>query len=220
MHQFINALESLALLLLAMHILFACKQAPEHNHQHPSVNLHYSDYGPYLFPSKHPDQVILNLTENPLRGVAVNWRTDTTVHTGSAQVSEATHGPEFRDHARTIMGSTDLFTNKYGEEPEVSAHFHSAIIDGLVPGMTYVYRVGIDTVWSEWFQIKIPDVENDGVSFIYFGDAQNEVKSMWSRVIRKAYSTMPEVDFMLHAGDLINRSNRDLEWAEWFYAGA
>ncbi|HTE31095.1 MAG TPA: metallophosphoesterase, partial [Chryseolinea sp.] len=28
------------------------------------------------------------------------------------------------------------------------------------------------------------------------------------------------VDFMLHAGDLINRSDVDAEWGEWFYAGS
>lgn len=43
---------------------------------------------------------------------------------------------------------------------------------------------------------------------------------MWSRVIREAYTTMPKADFMLHAGDLINRANRDVEWGEWFYAGS
>jgi DNA repair exonuclease SbcCD nuclease subunit len=42
---------------------------------------------------------------------------------------------------------------------------------------------------------------------------------MWSRVIREAYKTLPKVDFMLHAGDLINRHDRDVEWGEWFYAG-
>jgi 3',5'-cyclic AMP phosphodiesterase CpdA len=29
---------------------------------------------------------------------------------------------------------------------------------------------------------------------------------------------MPDMDFMIHAGDLVNRANRDSEWGEWFYA--
>ena len=56
-------------------------------------------------------------------------------------------------------------------------------------------------------------------SFIYFGDAQNDLKSRWSRTIRGAYSKMPKADFLLHAGDLVNRANNDHEWGEWFYAG-
>ncbi|MGK0493940.1 MAG: hypothetical protein ACJAU2_000316 [Maribacter sp.] len=29
---------------------------------------------------------------------------------------------------------------------------------------------------------------------------------------------MPDVDFMLHAGDLINHSEANVEWGEWFHA--
>jgi 3',5'-cyclic AMP phosphodiesterase CpdA len=42
---------------------------------------------------------------------------------------------------------------------------------------------------------------------------------MWSRVIREAFSDLPKARFILHAGDLINRANRDAEWSEWFNAG-
>ena len=56
-------------------------------------------------------------------------------------------------------------------------------------------------------------------SFLYFGDAQNDIKSKWSRTIRQAYSDLPKADFMIHAGDLININKRDQEWGEWFYAG-
>ena len=65
----------------------------------------------------------------------------------------------------------------------------------------------------------MPNPKRNGLKFIYFGDAQNDVKSMWSRVVREAYRKLPEVDFMLHAGDLINFPNRDVEWGEWFHAG-
>jgi len=179
----------------------------------------YSEFGPLVFPSAHPDQIILNLTATPEQSIAVNWRTDTTVETSSVEYAIETHGPSFRDHIMNIPAHTEFFVNQYDGEPEVKAHYHSATIEGLTPGETYVYRVGKDETWSEWFQFKIPNSTKDGISLVYFGDAQNEVKSMWSRVIREAYSTLPTVDFMLHAGDLINRSNRDMEWAEWFHAG-
>ncbi len=214
-----------ALILVVVTMLSACRQtSPEqasHDHTHHHHHDHdYSDYGPMVFPSKHPDQVILNLTENPLETVAVNWRTDTRVSGGEVQLAEATHGPEFRNDPRSIRATTEPFEHKYEDEPVVKAHYHSAVLDGLLPGQTYVYRVGYEEAWSEWFQIRIPSPAEDGLSFIYFGDAQNDVKSMWSRVIREAYSTMPEVDFMLHAGDLINRFDRDKEWGEWFHAGS
>lgn len=172
-----------------------------------------------LFPTAFPDRIILNLTNDPTHSVAVNWRTDTIITASIVQVAQATHGPEFVKDKREISGEVERLTYKPENDPEVSANYHSAIIDGLEPSEKYVYRVGVDSAWSEWFQIQMP--EPDGkISFIYFGDAQNNLKSMWSRVIRQAYGSLPEVDFMLHAGDLINRYDREMEWAEWFYSGS
>ncbi len=171
-----------------------------------------------LFPSASPDRIILNLTEDPMHSVAVNWRTDTTVTEGLVQVALSEHGPFFRDKARTITGNTEFFQYKSEADPMVTAHYHAAIIDGLETHQLYVYRVGAGDAWSEWFQLRMPNPDKS-LSLVYFGDAQNDVKSMWSRVIREAFSTMPKVDFMLHAGDLINRHDRDVEWGDWFYAG-
>src|SRR5690606_29515156 len=41
-----------------------------------------------------------------------------------------------------------------------------------------------------------------------------------SRVIRASYNYSPDCAFMLYGGDIINRAGRDLEWQEWFEAGA
>ena len=100
----------------------------------------------------------------------------------------------------------------------MSAHYFNATLQDLKPGLKYIYRVGTEGWFTEWHQFRTPDPEKK-LSFIYFGDAQNDIKSMWSRIIREAYRKMPEVDFMLHAGDLINRHDHDSEWGEWFYAG-
>ncbi len=172
-----------------------------------------------LLPSPVPDRVILNLTETPDQSIAVNWRTDTTVSRGFVEVASATAGPEFPKNARRLTSTMQALTTRYEEEPEVAAHYHSAIIDSLDPGEIYVYRVGVDDAWSEWFQFRMPD-DSRKLTFIYFGDAQNNIKAMWSRVIREAYSTMPRADFMLYAGDMINRHDHDMEWGEWFYAGS
>ena len=173
-----------------------------------------------LFPSREPDRVILNLTENPGTSLAINWRSDTTVANGFVEYAVATAGPEFTEMVKRIDARLEPLTTKHLEEPTVNAHYFSATVTDLKPATKYVYRVGTDGSWSEWYQVQMPDVNSEKLSFIYFGDAQNDLKSMWSRVIREAYKTIPSVDFMLHAGDLINRHDRDLDWGEWFYAGS
>lgn len=181
-----------------------------------------------IFPSKVPDRVIVNLSEDSAHSFALNWRTDQQITEGFVEIAKETHGPDFlfKGNRRRIKAISQRFENENirDKEPLVKAAYHSVVVDSLDPGTTYVYRVGNgekDTSsWSEWFQIETPSAdENVPFSFIYFGDAQNHVKSMWSRVIRKSYKMMPQVDFMLHAGDLINHSEANKEWGEWFYAG-
>lgn len=197
----------------------------KHHHDHSD---HYHDHShsekisipeKLLLPSREPDRVILNLTENPETSIAVNWRTDTTVLSGTVEWALATAGPEFLNSVEKVTAAHERLKVTRPEEPTVVAHYFSAKVDGLVAGKKYVYRVGTGVAWSEWYQIQMPDPSKEKLSFIYFGDAQNDLKSMWSRVIREAYKTLPKVDFMLHAGDLINRHDRDIEWGEWFYAG-
>ena len=96
----------------------------------------------------------------------------------------------------------------------------SADFVGLKPDAKYAYRVGDGVNWSEWFHFKTAPTKQEPFSFIYFGDAQNDIKSQWSRVIREAYSDAPKARFMLHAGDLINRAEADAEWGEWFDDGS
>lgn len=191
-----------------------------HSHGYAHLDSLMSDFAEHkiLFPSNVPDRIILNLTEDPTTSIAVNWRTSLNITEGFIEYGKATHGPEFRKKPNSIKAVTERLEVTREGEPVVKANYHGAIIKNLEPGEKYVYRVGTGTAWSEWFQFSMPGTDS-AISFVYFGDAQNDVKSMWSRIIREAYHTMPKMDFLLHAGDLINRHDRDLEWGEWFHAG-
>ncbi len=160
----------------------------------------------------------MNLTETPETSVAINWRTDLTQGQSELQWAVATDGPEFLERVQRIPSVVEFLSVKNGEVT-IEANYHSARLEDLQPEQTYGYRVGFGDHWSEWHQFKMP-ASGKALSFVYFGDAQNDVKSMWSRVIRESYKKMPQVDFMLHAGDLINRSNEDIEWGGWFHAGS
>ncbi|WP_461445663.1 purple acid phosphatase family protein [Maribacter sp.] len=226
--RFFSGVGSLIALLLASFLNHdtAYGQTPvaeghSHYHSHDSIVSHK-----LLFPSKTPDRIIANLTADPAHSFAVNWRTDQQIATGYVEIAEATDGPGFLlSGIRHVKAVSERFENQNSREPLVKAVFHSAVVSGLQPNTTYVYRVGDGSkalgTWSEWFQTTTAsDTADEPFSFIYFGDAQNNVKSMWSRVIRNSYRQFPEVDFMLHAGDLINDRDANVEWGEWFYAGS
>lgn len=165
-------------------------------------------------PSIVPDRIMLNLTDQPATSMAVTWRTGLFVKNGYVQVTEAVPSPGLQDSARLIRAAMTTYTADMN-----AANYYSVVIDSLEPKTLYAYRVGDQTHWSEWAHFQTADTTAAPLSFIYFGDAQNEVKSLWSRTIRGAYQQMPKANFLLHAGDLINSRNRDHEWGEWFYAG-
>jgi 3',5'-cyclic AMP phosphodiesterase CpdA len=161
-----------------------------------------------------PDRVILTWTASPASTQNVTWRTSTEVNLAFVEYAVATHGPYFVQNAVRISATTNSFESNLGEY-----HIHSAKMAALAPSTKYAYRVGDGVNWSEWFHFKTASSQPAPFQFIYFGDAQNDVRSMWSRILREAQSDAPKAAFMLHAGDLINNANSDAQWGDWFAAG-
>jgi len=165
-------------------------------------------------PRPLPDRVVLTWTGDPATTQAVTWRTDPSIQRGVAEISLAT------DNAKdlkpvSVPARTERFTSDLGE-----AAYHSVNFTGLKPDTLHAYRVGDGVNWSEWFHFRTASAEMRPFTFVYFGDAQNDVKTHWSRVFRESFRDAPRAAFTLHAGDLINRANRDAEWGEWFGAPA
>ena len=193
-----------------------------------------SDKGPvapWQQASAWPDRVIATFEADPARSIAVSWRTSGDVKGTRAEIARAIPDARFdlvaqSEPAQTVTIDIDAVTlagvkipmKDNADLPPVS--YHSVRFDGLTPDTLYAYRVmGADNKWSEWFQTRTAP-ESGPFKFIYLGDAQNGILSHWSRAIRAAFQTAPDARFMLHAGDLVNRASRDLEWAEWFKAGS
>ncbi len=206
-----------AVLILVLLVFVACARfARTHEAVIPrQFNASYNTAAHDARPSPVPDRIVLTWTGDPASSQAVTWRTDSTVTLAFVEFAPAAASPRFMLHARKIQARTKSVTTENG-----SSHYHSAVISDLQPGTLYAYRVGSGDMWSEWFQFQTAMDEPAPFSFIYLGDAQNNILSLWSRTIRAAYATAPHASFILHAGDLVNRANSDGEWGEWFRAGA
>ncbi len=165
-------------------------------------------------PSVLPDRIIRTFAADPCRTIAVTWRTDASVAQGLAQIAPAGHGPRFSGQGRTVEAQSQTLKTDLN-----TARFHSVVLAGLEPARQYAYRVGDGVNWSEWFHVQTASDKPEPFAFLYFGDAQTDLKSLWSRVVRAAYSDAPKARFIVHAGDLVNRGKSDAEWGEWFSAG-
>lgn len=164
-----------------------------------------------------PDRLILTLTEDPSTSMTINWRTAETAMENLVEY--------------TVADAHPAFVNKVQQEKSVGRNFHfesiiaknhAVTLKGLLPATVYSYRVGAENDWSEWMQFRTADKSGAQakISFIYLGDAQVGIRPLWSRVIRKAYAANPDASLVIHAGDLVNRANKDEEWGDWFAAGS
>jgi hypothetical protein len=164
-------------------------------------------------PTVFPDRIILTIAGDPAHTQAVTWRTDETVTKAEAQIAPADHGPLFEAKARTVAAITTEHKTEDGID-----HDHAVVFDGLSPNSRYLYRVGDGTHWSERIAFRTASDRPEAFSFLYVGDAQNSIRSHWSRLIRQAFATAPQARFIVHAGDLVGRGTNDTDWGEWFQA--
>jgi len=158
----------------------------------------------------YPDRITLTWSDQPSTTQSVSWRINGSATKAVGQVVEEQSSPDLEKSAQTVLG----VTSPLKIEGQTADNYGQVSFQGLKPCTIYTYRVGDGKNWSAWNQFRTADVKGD-FSFIYLGDAQNDLRSKWSRSIRKAFQQEPNARFIVHAGDLINRSNNDSEWGEW-----
>ena len=162
-----------------------------------------------------PDRIVLTWTGDVAHSQDVCWRTASSVSKGIAEIAVAEAGPYFPKRANRVEAVSEDFQGDLG----TCKYYHAKFRD-LKPETKYAYRVGDgDKHWSEWFHFSTASDKPKPFRFVYFGDAQNDIRSLWSRVIREAHKDAPRAAFFLHAGDLINNADSDVEWGEWCQSG-
>jgi hypothetical protein len=162
-------------------------------------------------PDLVPERIILSLTEDPSHSQAVTWRTERPISSAHAQIALASANPDFaKAAAATVATVTKVEVASNKTVGEYAVRFES-----LTPNTRYCYRVGDGTAWSEWNSFRTASDKPEAFRFLYLGDEQNSIKSLWSRSIRAAYSKAPDARFIVHAGDLLQEGYDDRLWGEW-----
>jgi len=168
----------------------------------------------YYTKEKTPQRIIINLTATPTTSMAVTWRTVGAIDKPEVQVAEPTAWTEFEQNAKSMKVTTTKFTT----DKKFDVFQHSAIMDGLKANTLYAYRVGGDSIWSEWNQFRTANEQVTPFKFVFMGDPQNDLKQHCSRVFREAYKTAPDAAFWLFSGDITSEPE-DVQWDGFFYAG-
>jgi len=166
---------------------------------------------PTATPGAVPSRIVLTWTGDPARTQAVTWRTELAAASPQAQVAKFIADPKFEPSAVTVHATSEKDDLGDGR----SAAHYAARFEGLEPGTAYCYRVGDGQIWSEWNAFRTASAKPEPFRFLYVGDEQNSIKSLWSRSIRRAYAAAPDARFLVHAGDLVAEGYDDHLWGEW-----
>ncbi|WP_210769061.1 GH92 family glycosyl hydrolase [Ruania alkalisoli] len=161
-------------------------------------------------PLGDPERIVLNPSEDPSSSQYVTWRSRSQGPlTGSVEVRPAAGGET------VTVAAEQKPERSVGGYPSRS---HSALLNGLEPGTTYEYRVASGDRWSEWFSFTTAADSFEPYTFLYFGDAQNGIPTIFPRAIDAAVADHPDAELGLYAGDLIDHAPNDQQWTDWFDA--
>jgi hypothetical protein len=158
-----------------------------------------------------PSRIILTWSGDPATTQSVTWRTEVLAAAPQAQLETFTADPGFEAGAATLKATA--VTDDLGNG--LTAGHYRVDFRGLEPNSRYSYRVGDGQSWSAWSFFRTASAKPETFRFIYLGDAQNSIYSLWSRTIRSALLTAPDARFLVHAGDLLAEGYDDRLWGEW-----
>ncbi|MEE6281715.1 metallophosphoesterase [Georgenia sp. MJ170] len=119
---------------------------------------------------------------------------------------------EFPEGESTFDVPAEQRTSRDGET------FYQAVAAGLQPGSTYHYRVGdrAAQVWSPTGAFVTSDGEDD-FTFVNLTDTQSQNEDeaeLSAATIAKSLTHVPEAEFIVHNGDVVENGDREQDWID------
>ena len=193
-----------------------------------------------LVPYQMPYNVVTNINGDPKTRMAFCWFTNDRMTEGQVQLMPITAGQVPSAEAFTAsvsVAATPTTTKALNYATSLSGilkatHMsatqkytytsHKAIAEGLTPGTTYAYRVGVDGYWSEIGTFTTDAAETEPFTFIYMTDSHimdQEYIDQARLCATAAAQYTPEARFCVFPGDFVETGtnrNSEWEWERWF----
>ncbi len=171
--------------------------------------------------SKTPDHVTLTWTQDPSTTQTITWRTSTTVNQGMVQVSLNQYDFNLPNPISTWTVPAEAHTLAADRG---RMNIFSATATGLIPGLSYYYRVGDGQNWSVVSSFTTEEKSGaENYRFLIFGDSPsgetfNPDYGPWKNTLQNAFNANPDVKFFINVGDLVETGQAYTHWNNWFNA--
>ncbi len=198
---------------------------PAHAQRHSTLLATGRVWKTHVVSTLLPDQVTIAFGSDPARELAWTWRTSaerasTAIRVARLPNSVVDEPPTGAEAAqglfRFVKGESNLVdVPNLLNDP--SLRRHRVVVDGLEPDTVYRYSLGDGTPdgWGPWRTVKTGPDSSRGARFLYLGDAQTGLEK-WGRLLAAAHARHPKIDFILLAGDLVDRGNERTNWDHFF----
>ena len=180
----------------------------------------------HVVSTSRPDQVTVAFGADAARELVWTWRTSPEIDATVIRIARAAQGDgrlPSSDGAGATGNDVRIITGESRciEVPDLLndpvVRRHRVAVDRLQPNTVYQYSLGDGTLegWEPWQTVKTGPNRSCDVRFLYLGDAQTGLEG-WGRLLRTAYRRHRGLDFIVLAGDLVDRGNERTNWDHFF----
>lgn len=178
-----------------------------------------------VLPSEFPYPTFLSMGEDPSVSMSFTWHTEKNCKLTVAECVREDDPTGFTGkQVIRVNGASYIQEIVDIDKPEgkkINVMIHKATVHQLQADTKYRYRVGDGRHWSEGFFSTAPESDhNRQIKFIFTADSQESLRENYQRVsknvLNKAFEKNPDIRFILHGGDMVNRGKNGQEWA-WFF---
>jgi hypothetical protein len=197
---------------------------PSHDRRHSTLLASGRVWKTHVPSGSRPDQVTIAYGADSARELIWSWRTAPGIEKTVLRILPAGYESAENDFEhgldlaglRTVKGTSTLIRSpNLLNDPVIRRHV--AKLSDLSPDTTYFYSLGDGTEagWGPWRTIKTARNQPGRLEFLYMGDAQTGLED-WGRRLLTAYRRHPGIEFVLLAGDLVDRGNERTNWDHFF----
>ena len=187
---------------------------PSHAGRHSSLLATGRVWKTHVISGPRPDQVAISFGADPAHELVWTWRTSPEVVASAVRIITTA------EKVRVVEGdSSRVEVPSVLNDPVVRRH--RVAVGGLEPDCVYQYALGDGTPqgWGPCQIVKTAPAKDRPLRFLYLGDAQTGLER-WGRLLETAVRRHPGMDFVVLAGDLVDRGNERTNWDHFFLRAA